>query len=45
MTLNGFIIGVIVLLFAYNFAVTKWQEYQKKKLQRLRDQRDYRRRY
>jgi hypothetical protein len=45
MTINGFIIGVIALLFGYNFAATKWQDYQKKKLQKRRDERDYRRRY
>lgn len=45
MTLNGFILGVIALLFAYNYAARRWQEYQRRKLQKRRDQRDFRRRY
>lgn len=34
MSLAGFIIIVLALLFGYNFAVTEWQKYQERRRQR-----------
>jgi uncharacterized membrane protein len=33
MNILNFTIGVLVLLFGYNFAIIKWQKYQERKRQ------------
>lgn len=42
MTIEGFIAGVVIGLFGYNYVITKWQKYQERKRIARLGQRDIR---